>query len=159
MLVSHWRRKQRSPALPLLRRESCIAYFFKKLLLLKRRWHKRSAVTEEFYIQLCALNSLLGLQLNSLPAKAVLPLKEGELHKIFCYSLPIGEGWVGPTIKKFYKLSIQETKCPKRDYIHIAIFNIILDNKGFLHTLYLFLFLVLTTHLKCIFPNFEIGNR
>ena len=39
-----------------------IAECFLKLLLLKRRWHKRSAVTEEFYIQLCTYNSL--------PAKA-----------------------------------------------------------------------------------------
>ena len=34
-------------------------------------------MTEEFNIQLCALNSL--------PAKAVLPLKEGELHSIIFF--------------------------------------------------------------------------
>ena len=56
--------------LPLKEGESHSIMFF-KLLLFKRRWHKRSAVTEEFYIQLYALNSL--------PLR-VLPLKEEEMH-------------------------------------------------------------------------------
>ena len=48
--------------------------------------------TEEFYIQRCTLNSLLGLQLNSLPAKAVLPLQEGELHsRMFLKTPPLEE--------------------------------------------------------------------
>ena len=55
--------------------------------------------------------------------------------------------------------SIQQAKMPKRDYIEVALFNIVFHNEAFGRVLNLFEAFVFATHFKIAVVDAEIGHR
>jgi len=55
--------------------------------------------------------------------------------------------------------SIQQTELPRRDYVEVALFNIVFHNEAFGRVFNLFEAFVFATHFKIAVVDAEIGHR
>ena len=63
------------------------------------------------------------------------------------------------TFRSTSNQSIQQAKMPQRDYVEVALFNIVFHNEAFGRVLNLFEAFVFATHFKIAVVDAEIGHR
>ena len=60
---------------------------------------------------------------------------------------------------RLFRESIQQTELPQRDYVEVALFNIVFHNEAFGRVFNLFEAFVFATHFKIAVVDAEIGHR